>query len=1547
MSVRSVRNNNPGNIKENGTDWQGRVGDDGTFVNFSSPSDGNRAMAKTMLTYQDRHGKNTVREIIGRWAPPNENDTDNYINYVSNRMGISPDEEIDLRQEPEKFAQMISAMTRMEGGPEAEEYFRDSVNDGINRAIGNEILDAESAPDNVGIDVPSEELIAERSQTTGIDSESFSDARNLEEIRRRKEVNNSWWENELDQFENYTYNLELFIGNEDMTVDFLYNRSTNLDDISNDAWPREGEKYITIARNGVSTEFNIQNLEIQSLGTGSSSLSRLAGNARNLSFEIVQVGNTSLADSLQNAALLSGYSKIADATYFVKIRFIGYTPDGVETKLNATKVIPFKINRFTDIPTSTDARGTVTTLTGTVSKDVVFDSSIDINKFDFKFDVKETLQDTLDEYISKLNQKVVDKNFTGNDNLVNTYYVEYDPTIQDFLDSKMTGEEANTSNASNEVGQRTSSGVNISKQIGTVNVGVSIYQVLTDICIQSDKIRNEITANKDTFTLTPHIDANAIPKPKGINVEDGSRGHDVIYTITLKKNYVTQNTPDSVTKVEQTAKFVNDIFDGKRCNKIYYYQYTGRNDQILNFQVSLTHQLTKAFVQPTDEFLYANFLQANSAILDSINDKAKTEIQRIKDEISVLSGERDKSAENLESVRAEFENANEQLQSQFIQHMERQSGQQGAYDEIFKDKSFSEVIAIMEETDSELFRGIYSESENAKIKEIIDNIKKSEQALGTENEEVKRLQDELDGVMNQAIAGLLSQKQSEALGKVRSNFETLVPQSSPNDIILLEELGSDFITRLTQTEFNAVMEALTENAVTFQRIAKANMIGVNKPKVFKNTDQRLVELARQKYYEAQNNDLSMQKLQIQIKGDPFWVESYLTLQRAREIFGEANAVDGYKNYTEELNGPNYVMIVTNKAAGVDEFDNVKIANLAIMVYNVKAVTSSFANGMFTQTLDMVKMPFPQDFKSENLMLTAEEIIEDEPVGSGVSDNPGLGIGVNTTAPGTGNGVSEERSNPEPPTQYYASTNAALMGAFNAMRDADYGVPTARQVRNYINALTQMKSLCQAGVDAACSAVTNMERDFVEIIQKNIGDDANEIANNLNDVHDSDGVDISPELIHLLNQNLDPEIQPIDVGVSQSEYDEFDAEVEELDKSLTIGPKDMTSNPTEVLSTLDTDFGASDLNSALSGTGFVDDGFKARVISSSGRTLDVNVPHNTLTPKEWERALQLEAEMGDIFAKTDPRGDIDDLSEEDYTRLKEIESTLDTMVTATEEDTYRAEIASSSGIERTVVPELQEKEEALEEINDELDGFYLFTDSRKEDEEKREEILQETLALRSKAPSVTITEIAPLRDPSTGEVVNVAIPEFKPVDINKEPIAIITPPEGGNGLASVDLTPPAQPGQEPATGQESLTDNEIHQVNEANNIYNQIVQHATDNRITINDIDGNPVEIPDYSNIGPITYTDANGVTQTIENPKETFGLYTFAADEYYPMYTSEINEVKGKIADFFPDVGTYDPYAKSNNDALTGAVENGSGRAVITMTPNKFGIIAVTPEEDN
>ena len=114
---RGLRNNNPGNIRLSSTKWQGEVkpSKDNAFCQFVSIKYGYRAMFKTLKTYATKHGCNTIRKMINRYAPSNENHTDNYIKLVCDKAHMQPDVSVAINNKDE-MCRIVAAMSFVENG---------------------------------------------------------------------------------------------------------------------------------------------------------------------------------------------------------------------------------------------------------------------------------------------------------------------------------------------------------------------------------------------------------------------------------------------------------------------------------------------------------------------------------------------------------------------------------------------------------------------------------------------------------------------------------------------------------------------------------------------------------------------------------------------------------------------------------------------------------------------------------------------------------------------------------------------------------------------------------------------------------------------------------------------------------------------------------------------------------------------------------------------------------------------------------------------------------------------------------------------------------------------------------------------------------------------------------------------------------------------------------------------------------------------------------------------------------------------------------------
>ena len=117
---RGLRNNNPLNIRRSGDKWQGlkTLQEDREFFQFETIELGWRAAFVILCkTYYGKYKLRTIRDIVSRWAPPKENNTEAYIRHVSDYTGIAPNKVLGSPQEhPTQWLLIGYAMAVVENG---------------------------------------------------------------------------------------------------------------------------------------------------------------------------------------------------------------------------------------------------------------------------------------------------------------------------------------------------------------------------------------------------------------------------------------------------------------------------------------------------------------------------------------------------------------------------------------------------------------------------------------------------------------------------------------------------------------------------------------------------------------------------------------------------------------------------------------------------------------------------------------------------------------------------------------------------------------------------------------------------------------------------------------------------------------------------------------------------------------------------------------------------------------------------------------------------------------------------------------------------------------------------------------------------------------------------------------------------------------------------------------------------------------------------------------------------------------------------------------
>lgn len=108
--------NNPLNIRNvDGQNWKGQIGKKAGFCEFKHVWWGVRAAMMILSKYRKR-GLVTIEQIISTWAPPSENATEAYINFICKSMDCKRTDEMT----PEFWPRLVFWMAKIETGMHLE-----------------------------------------------------------------------------------------------------------------------------------------------------------------------------------------------------------------------------------------------------------------------------------------------------------------------------------------------------------------------------------------------------------------------------------------------------------------------------------------------------------------------------------------------------------------------------------------------------------------------------------------------------------------------------------------------------------------------------------------------------------------------------------------------------------------------------------------------------------------------------------------------------------------------------------------------------------------------------------------------------------------------------------------------------------------------------------------------------------------------------------------------------------------------------------------------------------------------------------------------------------------------------------------------------------------------------------------------------------------------------------------------------------------------------------------------------------------------------------
>ena len=122
----------------------------------------------------------------------------------------------------------------------------------------------------------------------------------------------------------------------------------------------------------------------------------------------------------------------------------------------------------------------------------------------------------------------------------------------------------------------------------------------------------------------------------------------------------------------------------------------------------------------------------------------------------------------------------------------------------------------------------------------------------------------------------------------------------------------------------------------------------------------------------------------------------------------------------------------------------------------------------------------------------------------------------------------------------------------------------------------------------------------------------------------------------------------------------------------------------------------------------------------------------------------------------------DMTDAEYARVRQLETALDDIVENSTTGTRGA--VRDEIIQREKREELASAQEALAEVEDDLDGFYWTQAGREEDEAQREKLRQDVLASQTENTPYAVQEVKTIVNPETGEREDV--PEYIPTSIDE-------------------------------------------------------------------------------------------------------------------------------------------------------------------------------------
>lgn len=335
LTAINSRNYNPGNLRPSSQyQWNGEVGSNGGFVIFDSPEMGTRALTKNLYTSQETHGNNSVREIITRWAPPSENDTDAYVKKVASEMGVSPDADLgSLRDNPATTKALVKSITKHEGGGLGI-YNDKHFEDGIALANGKprDELDFQTRKE----DFKEEDQTADDGFVENEEPDKVPPTTTTKP--KPRELENIATGNWLSTIDSPQYLWTLFL-----VDNKTFNNPNTLH--GSESAVSAGNA-VVVAKQGVTTQFSLDNFAMIATVTPGQAHGNTTPGI--IQFDLIETLGFTFLDRILKAGLgLGKPGNLHEQNFVLKLEFVGRDPvTSASVKYPGTFIYPVKLNQI-------------------------------------------------------------------------------------------------------------------------------------------------------------------------------------------------------------------------------------------------------------------------------------------------------------------------------------------------------------------------------------------------------------------------------------------------------------------------------------------------------------------------------------------------------------------------------------------------------------------------------------------------------------------------------------------------------------------------------------------------------------------------------------------------------------------------------------------------------------------------------------------------------------------------------------------------------------------------------------------------------------------------------------------------------------------------------------------------------------------------------------------------------------------------------------------------------------------------------------------------